>query len=222
MIARAAVSLLGTAGFGLALAACTHLANEPKTEEATPGAAAPAPSSAATPAPKPEPPWFSTGRERQARLERELARELEVTLRTAPGVEQARVHLTLPAPPPLVSPSPAPEAAKAFVLIQHGSSPSPWVEGQVQRLVAAAVPGLDAQRITVVQHLVPPEPASPGDRIETAWVQVGPLRVEQKSARLLRVLLGAGSAAGVLLVLLVGASWLRLRVVARKLVERAP
>src|SRR5690606_21592880 len=137
-------------------------------------AAAPAASTAV----RTEPSLFSTARERQARLERELARELEVTLEAAPGVGRARVHLSLPAPAPLVGSSTPPAPAKAFALIQHTSAESPWSVEQVQELIAATAGAIDAERVTVVQQRLPSAPQTSEPPNAPAWVQVGPLRVQ--------------------------------------------
>lgn len=214
MTGRTAARRLASAGFALASIACapTHEADV-STETAAPAQAAP---------PSAQTSLFSTARERQARLERELARELQVTLEAAPGVDHARVHLSLPDPVPLVGPSSPPAPAKAFALIQYTSSESPWSAHQVQELIAATAGGLEAERVTVVQQRLPLAPKAPEASSANAWVQVGPLRVQRESADLLRLVLGAGSAAGLLLIVIVGGSWLRLRFTMQKLLQRSP
>lgn len=214
MTGRTAARRIAFAGFALASIACapTHEAGV-STDTSAPTDATPSTTQTSL---------FSTARERLSRLERELAHELQVTLEAAPGVDHARVHLSLPAPVPLVGPSSPPAPAKAFALIQYTSPESPWSAHQVQELIAATAEGLDAERVTVVQQRLPPAPKAPEASSANAWVQVGPLRVQRESAGLLRLLLGAGSAAGLLLIVIVGGSWLRLRVTMQKLLQRSP
>lgn len=157
---------------------------------------------------------FPSRQERLARIERELGRELELTLRAAPGVVDARVHLSLPQPPPLVGSAP-PLPGKAVAVVLHDGRQQGWDEEQVRALVAGAVQGLAPEQVQVLLREVPAAAAAPTESSdaapETQWVTVGPLVVERGSARLLRILLGAVSGAGLLLVAVIVTLWWRLR-----------
>ncbi len=171
---------------------------------------------------------FPSRQERLARLERELAHELEVTLRAVPGVLRARVHLSLPRPAPLVGTAP-PLPGKAIALVQHAGARPAWDEDQVRTLIAGAVQGLAPEQVQVLLRRAPeaaavstspnarsPETRSPETHSpETGWVTVGPLVVERDSAGLLRLLLGAASVGGLLLVAVIVALWWRLRPLVR-------
>lgn len=154
---------------------------------------------------------FPSRRERAAQLERDLARDLEGTLAAGPRVVGARVHLSLPTSAGLVGTIPA-RPGKAVVLVQHEGRDASWSERQVQELVAGGVQGLAPDQVRVVfQELhVPLAQREEASGAET-WTTVGPIVVQQRSATLLRLVLGALSVSGLLLVGVVVALWWRLR-----------
>ena len=87
--------------------------------------------------------------EDRARLGAALAAELERTLEGVPGVVGARVHLALPVEEPLVG---AAEHARptASVLLKAAGA-LPLADADVQKIVAGAVPGMQAADVSVVR-----------------------------------------------------------------------
>jgi type III secretion protein J len=142
--------------------------------------------------PKREPPGFdqlyrdsgllATPQEERARWTSATEAELARSLARMPGVLDARVHLALPdAERPLDSEAPE---HKAAVLLQRARSSTPIDEAGVRSLIAAAIDGLPAERVTVVQ-VEADAPAA----ITPAFVHVGPIAVSRGSAPLLRTVL---------------------------------
>lgn len=122
--------------------------------------------------------------EDRARLGAALAAELERTLQGVPGVVAARVHLALPADEPLVG---AAEHARptASVLIK-GASPSSLADADVQKIVAGAVPGMQAADVSVVRAGGVADPVAP------PFERVGPLRVARDSKTMAATLATSG------------------------------
>lgn len=128
-------------------------------------------------------------------LQRDTAQGLRESLLAVPGVVDARINLSLP-PTRGFRQGPAPEPRASAVVRWVGTSP-PLAESDVQRIVAAAVPGLEASTVAVLltgAHA----PAQAAARI----VQVGPIAVHERSAATAR----ASFAALLLLVMFFGAT----------------
>jgi type III secretion protein J len=139
--------------------------------------------------------------EDRARWSAALAAELERTLEGVPGVSAARVHLALPPEEPLVGES-AHARPTASVLLKGPHAPA-LAEADVKRLVAGAVPGLQAADVGVVLATGAADPSAP------PFERVGPLRVARDSRTLTAAL--ATSALGLILVLSLGLAYTSLR-----------
>jgi type III secretion protein J len=111
-----------------------------------------------------------------------VAGDLERSLRGLDGVLSARVHLAVPARDGLNADE-SPEKPSASVLVRHRGSVPPVAVGEVQRLVAGAVPGLNPEQVNVV---LATSPAGRGATPEL--LRFGPLTVTQGSALALRAL----------------------------------
>jgi type III secretion protein J len=140
--------------------------------------------------------------EDRARFAAALGAELERTLERVPGVAAARVHLALPAEEPLVGAS-AHGRPTASVLLRAGAAPLGIGELDVKRLVAGAVPGLQAADVGVVVAGAAVEPAPP------PFERVGPLKVARESRTLTATL--ATSALGIIVLLALGLAYTALR-----------
>lgn len=134
------------------------------------------------------------------------AGDLERSLHSVEGILSVRVHLAVPPQDLLAVGSPVREPT-ASVLIRHRGARPPLPEKQVQRLVSGAVPGLAAERVSVVSA----EVSLPGAQCSPDLVSMGPVRVTRPSAPFLRAV--ALGVLGVLLALLalLLLLWARLR-----------
>jgi type III secretion protein J len=138
--------------------------------------------------------------EERARYVEALAGEIARTLETVEGVVGARVHLVLPEPDPLaVDGKPRAPAQAAVLLKTRAGRPAPIGDGDVQKLVAGSVPGLDASAVAVVVTRAAEVPAGPGAN----WVAVGPLHMTSGVRGTLLVVTGAICALLVVLACLV-------------------
>jgi len=134
--------------------------------------------------------------------------ELERTLLGVAGVLSARVHLAVPQPDDLSDTQPPPPSAS--VLIQYRGDAAPISAGDIQRLIAGAVPGLAAERVAVVESpVLAPKPSAD-------LVRLGPFATTRGSASKLKLLLGAAALLNVLLVPFVGVLWNRMRDLRRR------
>ena len=146
----------------------------------------------------------ATPAEEQARWAAATAGELTRSLLRLPGVVDARVHLTPAASPRQLDD--APEAPKVGVLLLREASAPPTDERAIKALVAAAVPALAQERVTVVQLQARNEPSA-----ERKASQVGPFSVQASSARALRATLGAAFALNLVLAVVLVVFVARLR-----------
>lgn len=135
---------------------------------------------------------ITTPEEERGRLEAARAAELSRSLSRLPGVLDARVHVSQAAPRNALDREPA--AAKAGVLLvrAHGAAPLP--EDRVRALVAAGIPALSPEAVTILQVEAPVAASRP-----SAMVAVGPLSVSRGSAATLRAWLGAALVVNLLL-----------------------
>ena len=147
--------------------------------------------------------------EDRARYGAALAAELERSLEEIPGVVSARVHLALPPEEPLVGDA-AHARPTASVLLKT-SQKLVLSDGDIRRLVAGAVTGLQSADVGVVVAGGIVEPgAAPLDR-------VGPLRVAHESRALTAALATSGLAVILLLSLALVFAALRLGQLRRRL-----
>ncbi|HEY3256729.1 MAG TPA: hypothetical protein VGJ91_22385 [Polyangiaceae bacterium] len=121
----------------------------------------------------------------QAKFVAGIAGELERSLRSLDGVVSVRVHLAMPVQDAL-SPDEAPVPASASVLLRHRGSAPPIAIGDVQRLVAGAVPGLSPAQVSVVASPVPLPSRIP----ERELSRFGPVTVTRASVFPLRTIVG--------------------------------
>ena len=118
--------------------------------------------------------------EERLRHEHALAGELARTLAELPGIEDARVHLSL-ADRSLLSRDREAESRAAIVLRGSGQGAPPTV-GRVRAIAAASVRGLSADQVEVFVT------AAETDPVET--VAVGPIEVTAGSAATARAIVG--------------------------------
>ena len=141
-----------------------------------------------------------------ARLVAGMAGDLERSLQEVNGILAARVHLAVPPQDGLNIGSHS-QAPTASVLLRHRGPTPPLTEVDVQRLVSGAVPGLDAQHVSVVATLVP----EPRTQAERSLAHFGPITVTRSSLPPLRIAVGAIVAFDLALLVAVVLAWLRLR-----------
>lgn len=132
------------------------------------------------------------------------AGDLESSLRSIDGVLSARVHLAAPAKDAFDLNDALPDPS-ASVLFRHRGATPPIATGDVQRLVAGAVPGLSPERVDVISSTAPPLRKRP-DRL---LAQLGPITVTQASLTPLKSIVAGAIALNVLLVGVLGWFWLR-------------
>jgi type III secretion protein J len=134
------------------------------------------------------------------------AGELETSLRGVDGVLSARVHLASPNRDALDLEQSPPEPSASVLLRYRGSTP-PIAAGDVQRLVAGAVPGLDPKSVDVISSPAPPPRSGRSQRL----AQLGPITVTHTSIKSLKALLGAAMALNLVLLGLLAWLWTRAR-----------
>jgi type III secretion protein J len=134
------------------------------------------------------------------------AGELERTLRSVDGVLSARVHLAIPLGDPL-GPTEQKTEPTASVLLRHRGAAPPIGPGDVQRLVAGAVPGLDPKLVSVVTTPIPPPPRP----LERELVRFGPLTLTRSSMFAVRLIVGGAVLLGLGMIGLLGVLWSRLK-----------
>lgn len=107
-------------------------------------------------------------------LQRATAASLRESLLTIPGVVDARVNLSLP---PTRTGREDASGPRASVVVRYTGTTSPVSEADVRRIVAGAIPRMDAAAVEVL--LTPPAAAGPRT---PKIVQVGPIAVHEQSA----------------------------------------
>jgi type III secretion protein J len=147
-----------------------------------------------------QPSLVPTATEERARFLEALGSEIERTLETIDGVVSARVHLVLAESDPLAGDARPRVPAQAAVLLKLRAGGAAAIkEGDVRKLVAGSVPGLEPASVAVVVTAAPEwSGAAP------ALVALGPVRVAPGSRGVLLGTLGAltGTVAVLALVLL--------------------
>jgi type III secretion protein J len=134
-----------------------------------------------------------------------IAGDLERSFGTIDGVLSARVHLSLPAGDALDLEG-ARDRPSASILLRYRGATPPIAAGEVQRLVAGAVPNLTPEQVNVVMA------ASPAGRgPERDLVRFGPISVTRGSAPAMRAFAGIAAVLNLLLVAGLFGLWSRLR-----------
>ena len=141
-----------------------------------------------------------------AKLVAGTAGDLERSLRSVDGILSARVHLAVPTTDAW-SLKDNPTEPTASVLLRHRAATSPIRPGDVKELVAGAVPGLSAERVSVVATPIPAASRSSPQPL----AHFGPVTVTRSSMLMLRVLVGAAAALNVILIAIVLLLWMRVR-----------
>jgi len=126
---------------------------------------------------------ISSPLEERARYLYALSQELEQTLSQIDGVIAARVHVVLPERLGPGDPN-VPSSAAVFIKYQQGSGLENLV-GQIRAMVANAVSGLNAEKVSVA--LFPSKNTSTATTVR--WTDVFFFRVQESSALALRILL---------------------------------
>ncbi len=149
-----------------------------------------------------------------AKLIAGTAGDLERSLLAVDGVLSARVHLAVPEKTAFFDEGKEPEPT-ASVLIRHSGATPPIATGEVQRLVAGAVPGLAPDHVSVVETPASPPSHLPGHTLS----RFGPITVTRASMLPLRLIIGGAVLLNVLLLGLLVFVWGRGRRTALALAE---
>jgi type III secretion protein J len=113
------------------------------------------------------------------------AAQIERTIASIDGVHDARVHLDVPVVDPLANAlgdGKLLPRATASILVRHRGPVAPVADGDLRKLVAGAVSGLDPEAVAIVGVVVPPATVA-GDR---ELAHVGPIAVARGSLSTLR------------------------------------
>ena len=141
-----------------------------------------------------------------ARLLSGISGELETSLRAVDGVVSARVHVAAPERN-LLDGDEAQTKPSASVLMRHRGSTPPIAAAEIQRLVAGAVPGLEADAVSVV---VSPATASTKP-LEKELRRVGPITVTRASLSPLRAVAASAVVLNLALLVAVLLLWAKVR-----------
>ena len=147
----------------------------------------------------------------RARLGASIATDLERSLEGLPQVVSARVHIALPDEDPLHAGSAHPRPT-ASVLLRAGG-PLTVSDGDLKRLIAGAVQGLEAADVDVVVAAAP-------SGAEVQLAEVGPLRVATGSRGLLVGLLSAALGFVLALSVVIVAGAMRMAALRRELEKK--
>jgi type III secretion protein J len=101
-----------------------------------------------------------TATEEKARLVVGLAGELTRTLRSIPGIVDARVHVVLPDNTTLIDKKDQ-NSTTASVLVRYRGGRSPLTDAEIRGLVAKGVEGLTGENVNVVQMQATEKPLPP-------------------------------------------------------------
>lgn len=145
------------------------------------------------------------------------AADLEASLRAVDGVLSAHVHLAAPERGPLET-GEAVSKPSASVLLRHRGPTPPIAAGDVQRLVAGAVPGLTPEAVGVISSTAP----AAKYRRDLALAQLGPITVTQGSLLPLKSILAGTIVLNLVLLGLFGWFWTRTRRAEARLAELEP
>ena len=127
-----------------------------------------------------------------ARLKAALAAELAASVEAIDGVKAARVHVATPEPSVFVRDRAAPSAS-VFVTLAPGRTLSEAQVRAILWLVATSVPGLSADKVSVVdQSGALLSAGASGDAAQLAYQTRLETHVRERLAKLLTPLIGAG------------------------------
>jgi len=135
-----------------------------------------------------QPSLIPTPSEERARYVDALAGEIERTLESVDGIVSARVHLVLEESDPLAVDAKPRNGARAAVLLKARPGAAPLSDGDVQKLVAGSVAGLEPRAVSVVLTAA----ADPGATAPASMAALGPLRVTPGTRPLLLAALAGG------------------------------
>jgi len=135
-----------------------------------------------------QPSLIPTPSEDRARYVDALAGEIERTLESADGIVSARVHLVLEESDPLAVDAKPRNGARAAVLLKARPGAAPLSDGDVQKLVAGSVAGLEPRAVSVVLTAA----ADPAAAAPSSMAALGPLRVTPGTRPLLLGALAGG------------------------------
>jgi type III secretion protein J len=138
-----------------------------------------------------QPSLIPTPSEERARYVDALAGEIERTLESADGVVSARVHLVLEEADALAADTKPRNPARAAVLLKARPGAAPLAEGDVQKLVAGSVAGLQPTAVSVVVTAAADPTAAAAT---TSLAALGPLRITPGTRPLLLAALAVGLA----------------------------
>jgi type III secretion protein J len=137
-----------------------------------------------------QPSLIPTPSEEHARYVDALAGEIERTLESADGIVSARVHLVLEENDPLATDAKPRNRARAAVLLKARPGTTPLNEGDVQKLVAGSVAGLEPAAVAVVVTAA----ADPNGAASASLAALGPLRITPGTRSLLLGAIAGGLA----------------------------
>ena len=123
---------------------------------------------------------FRSQAEEKALLENATGSQLAETIENLPGVAKARVHLSLATDS--IFARPGEKESKAAIWVQAIRTERIPSEGEIRKLVAASVAGLNPDQIAIF--------LSPPKKTETETVYIGPVEVVKSSASKARLVVG--------------------------------
>lgn len=123
---------------------------------------------------------FRSQAEEKALLENAAGSRLAQTIEKLPGVEKARVHLSLATDS--IFARPGEKESRAAILVQTIGTERLPSEGDIRKLIAASVAGLNPDQIAIF--------FSPSKKTEIKTVHIGPVEVVASSASKARLVLG--------------------------------
>jgi type III secretory pathway lipoprotein EscJ len=123
---------------------------------------------------------FKSQAEEKALLENAASSRLAQTIEKLPGVGKARVHLSLATDS--IFARPGEKESKAAILVQTIQTERAPSEGEIRKLVAASVAGLNPDQIEIF--------LSPTKKNEPQTVYIGPVEVVKSSAPKARLVVG--------------------------------
>ncbi len=147
---------------------------------------------------------FASPSEQKLRREHAVASELAATLKKISGILDVRVHLTL-ADNSLGARNPK-VPNRVAILVVHGPS-SPPDSAAIQKLVAAALPELTEEQVTVV--------LTPTDAPKPSTAFLGPLEIASSSVTAARWLIGSLIGTCLVMALALIAAGLKIRQIRR-------
>ncbi len=119
-----------------------------------------------------------TATEEKAKLLVGLSGELTRTLRSVPGVVDARVQVVLPAENAMLLDKKDQDSTTASVLVRYNGEHSPLTDDEIRGLVAKGVEGLQPENVDVVQKQAAEKPLpqeTTGNFADRQWITIAAL-----------------------------------------------